>query len=75
MVKCNLLRINMTSHFNETEKRTVYNNMSYIILETKINFQNAVTFVLVKLDTKFKCKILRKTSLTILLNFNIFLTI
>ena len=29
-------------------------NLSYIILETKINFQNAVTFVLVKLDTKFK---------------------
>ena len=24
VVKCNLLRINMTSHFNETEKRTVY---------------------------------------------------
>ena len=23
-MKCNLLRINMTSHFNETEKRTVY---------------------------------------------------
>ena len=28
MVKCNLLRINMTSHFNETEKRTVYNDHS-----------------------------------------------
>ena len=28
-------------------------NRSYIIPETKINFQNAVTFVLVKLDTKF----------------------
>ena len=29
-------------------------NPSYIILETKINFQTAVTFVLVKLHTKFK---------------------
>ena len=29
-------------------------NLSYIILVTEINFQNAVTFVLVKLDTKFK---------------------
>ena len=28
-------------------------NLSYIILETKINFQSTVTFVLVKLDTKF----------------------
>ena len=28
-------------------------NLPYIILETKINIQNAVTFVLVKLDTKF----------------------
>ena len=26
----------------------------YIKLESEINFQNAVTFVLVKLDTKFK---------------------
>ena len=29
-------------------------NSFYIILETKINFQNDVTFVPVKLDTKFK---------------------
>ena len=29
-------------------------NLSCIILETKINFQNAVAFVLIKLDTKFK---------------------
>ena len=29
-------------------------NMPYIILETEKNFQNAVTFVIVKLDTKFK---------------------
>ena len=29
-------------------------NLSYIILETKINIQKAVTFVLVKLDAKFK---------------------
>ena len=28
-------------------------NLSFIILEAKINFQNAVTFVLVNLDTKF----------------------
>ena len=31
-------------------------NPSYIILETEIDFLNAVTFVLVKLDTKFKVK-------------------
>ena len=29
-------------------------NLSYIKLEIKIYLQNAVTFVLVKLDTKFK---------------------
>ena len=51
-----------------------------ITLETKINFQNAVTFVLVKLDTKFNvhtAQFLEKSSLTTLhvLNFNIFLTI
>ena len=34
-------------------------NVLDIILETEINFQNAVTFVLVKLDTKYKGKILR----------------
>ena len=34
------------------------NNLSYIIiLETEINFQNDVTFVLVKLDKKFKVQI------------------
>ena len=31
--------------------KNIYNS-SYIILETEINSQNAVTFVLVKLDTK-----------------------
>ena len=41
-----------------------------------MNFQKAVTFVLVKLDTKFNVQIfLEKTSRTTLLNFNIFLTI
>ena len=29
-------------------------NLSYVKLETKKNFQNVVTFVLVKIDTKFK---------------------
>ena len=29
-------------------------NLFYIILETEKNFQNDVTFVLVKLDTKVK---------------------
>ena len=41
----------------------------YIMLETKINFQNAVTFVLVKLNTK--CKVqnsLRKRLLLLYLN-------
>ena len=35
-----------------TLRRDTY-NLSYIILETKINIQSDVTFVLVKLDTKF----------------------
>ena len=45
------------SRFLSRRLQNVYQNiynLSYIILETKINFQNAVTFVLVKLDTKFK---------------------
>ena len=44
------------SRFLSKRLQNVYQNMynlPYIILETKINFQNAVTFVLVKLDTKF----------------------
>ena len=44
------------SRFLSRRLQNVYQNiynLSYIILETKINFQNAVTFVLVKLDTKF----------------------
>ena len=54
----------------------IYIDLPYIILGTEINFQNVVTFVLVKLDTKFKnAEFLEKTSLTTLLNFNIFLTI
>ena len=32
----------------------IKNYYYYIILGTEKNFQNAVTFVLVKLDTKFK---------------------
>ena len=49
---------------------------SYIILETKINFQNTVNFVLVKLATKFKnAEFLETTYLTTLLKFNIFLRI
>ena len=39
---------------------------SYIILETKINFQNAVTFVLVKLDTKFNVQNSQKKRLLLL---------
>ena len=45
------------SRFLSRRLENVYQNiynLSYIILETKINFQNDVTFVLVKLDTKFK---------------------
>ena len=45
------------SRFLSRRLQNVYQNIynpSYIILETKINFENAVTFVLVKLDTKFK---------------------
>ena len=44
------------SRFLSRRLQNVYQNiynLSYIILETKINFQNAVTFVVVKLDTKF----------------------
>ena len=44
------------SRFLSRRLQNVYQNIynpSYIILETKINFQSAVTFVLVKLDTKF----------------------
>ena len=46
------------SRFLSTRLQNVYQNiynLSYItcILETEINFQNDVTFVLVKLDTKF----------------------
>ena len=45
------------SRFLSRRLQNVYQNMynpSYVILETKINFQNAVTFDLVNLDTKFK---------------------
>ena len=45
------------SRFLSRQSQNVYQNiynLSYIILETQINFQNAETFVLVKLDTKFK---------------------
>ena len=40
---------------------TINTYPSYIKLETEINFQNAVTFILVKLDTK----LLETTSLPI----------
>ena len=43
------------SRFLSRRLENVYQNIynpSYIILDTKINFQNAITFVLVKLDTK-----------------------
>ena len=67
------------SRFLSRRVQNVYQNiynLSYIILETKLNFQSAVTFVLVKLDTKLKrVKFSEKTSLTTLLNFNIFLPI
>ena len=45
------------SRFLSRRLQNVYQNiynLSYIILETENNFQNDVTFVLVKLDTKFK---------------------
>ena len=46
------------------------------MLETKINFHFTVTFVLVKLDTKFKtANFLETTHHTTLLNLNIFLRI
>ena len=42
--------------------KNYFDNLSYIILEAKINFQNAITFVLLKLDTTFKgeCSVLKK---------------
>ena len=44
------------------------------MLETKINFQNGVTFVLVKLDIKYKVQLVFETTyLTTLLNCNILL--
>ena len=73
--------------FSEQTIINVYQNiynLSYIILETKINFQSAVTFVLVKLNTKFKVQNSSKKRLLLLgrqktvnavLHFIIFLTI
>ena len=48
------------SRFLSRRLLNVYQNIynpSYVILETEINFQNAVTFVLVKLDIKCKVQI------------------
>ena len=45
------------SRFLSRRLQNVYqniHNLSYIILKTDINFQNAVTFVIGKLDTEFK---------------------
>ena len=50
-------------------------NLSDVILGTEISFKNAVTFVLVKVDTKFSAEFLETTYLTTLLMFNIFLRI
>ena len=47
--KYNIFTIKPSNHQTDY----ILYNLSYIILETKINFENAVTFVLVKLDTKF----------------------
>ena len=52
---------------NNNVYQNIY-NPPYIILETEINFQNAVTFVRVKLDTKCKsAEFLETTYLTTLL--------
>ena len=45
------------SRFRSRRLWSVYQNKcspSYIKLETEVNLQNVVTFVLIKLDTKFK---------------------
>ena len=41
MVKYNLLRIDMTSHFNETEKRTVYRPISQTVFMLSIAINRA----------------------------------
>ena len=65
------------SRFRSRQLQNLHqNNYNYIKLEAEINFQNAITFVLVKLETKFNVQFfLEKTSLATLPNFNIFLTI
>ena len=53
----NVSRKSCNCHVFRADDFNMYQNIyspSYIILETEINFQNAVTFVLVKLETKFK---------------------
>ena len=54
-ILCALCRIVTFSEQTIRPIKRVQNiyNLSYIILETKINFQTAVTFVLVELDTRF----------------------
>ena len=44
MVKYNPLRIDMTSHFNETEKRTVYTYM-YIICAAEVMSSKGTTLL------------------------------